>query len=409
MKFNFVILCMTIVLVMLTSSLWSGNSIFSFYGTPWQYYGNDMYGMTMGDVGSSDIFRKNTGYGNPAILGASNRTLFSTGMMFGWTGYKSDDGTQQTYRDNSLDFPFFSLGIPVNNHHFGFQFNSLASGVVENEMTFVVDSLSVTEKQSIDRYIYRADILYAFHYRYFNVGAGFNYYFGHDIRRFFQNGEFGIFNTSERLERSYKNPSGTVGFTGSFQNVALGFVYSHECDLEGDMVRSSIHETENLGTIKYSIPTQITTGLTVKLKDEYKLSADYSLQFWKNAKYAEYENNSYKLAVGFAHEPKQGTRNTFLGKLPKRFGISYRKLPFEANDNPVTETSVSTGVTLPIKLSENRLDIGLQYTWRGNVDENNLQDRSLMFMFGITGFDILSKAFSRSAPRDIPSVEDITQ
>jgi len=46
---------------------------------------------------------------------------------------------------------------------------------------------------------------------------------------------------------------------------------------------------------------------------------------------------------------------------------------------------------------------------RGNLDDNDRQDRALMFMVGITGFDILTKAFNRKAPREIPQVEEITQ
>ncbi len=407
MKLNFASITMTVVLVILAFPLFGGNSIFSFHGTPWQYYGNDIYGLSMGDVGASDIFRKNTGYGNPAIMGASNRTLLSTGMIFGWTGYKSDLETERTFRDNSLDFPFFSVSFPINNHHFGFQFNSWASGVVQNEFTVMMDTLEVTEKQSIDRYIYRADLLYAIHYRNFNLGVGANYYLGHDIRKFYQDGGFGIFNTSEKLERNYKNPSATLGLTAAYENLAVGIVYSHEADLKGELVRYSIHETENLGKVHYSIPSQITTGVTWKYKEEYKVSTDYTLSLWKNAKYSEYDDNAWKLGVGMAHEPRPGTRNTFMGQMPKRIGFSYRVLPFRVKGNTVTETALSGGLSLPIKNTENRIDLGLQYLWRGNVDDHGLQDRSLMFMFGVTGFDVLSKAFSRSAPRDIPKVEDI--
>lgn len=408
MRLNFAIIIMAIVFAILSVPLWGGNSIFSYLGTAWQHYGNDIYGMSMGDVGVSDVFRKNTGFGNPAIMGAANRTLFSTGILFGWTSYKSGGETERTFRDQSLDFPYFSVTIPVNNHHFGFQFNSLASGVVQNETTFMADSLTILEKHSIDRYIYRADLMYALHYRYFNLGVGVNYYLGHDIRRFFQDGGYGVFNTSEKLERNYKNPSGSIGFTAERENMSLGAVYSHESNLKGELVRSSIHETENLGTVRYSIPSQLTAGYTYKYKDEYKVSTDYTLSLWESAKYSEYEHNSWKIGLGLAHEPKADTRRTILGQMPKRCGLYYRTLPFEANGNSVTETAVSAGLTIPIKQSENRLDIGIQYLWRGNVDEHNLQDRSLMFMFGVTGFDILTKAFSRSAPREIPQVEDIS-
>jgi hypothetical protein len=58
---------------------------FSFYGTPYQYYGNDIYSMGMGDAGATDIFRNNTGYANPAQYNLIKQSLFSTGLLFGYT------------------------------------------------------------------------------------------------------------------------------------------------------------------------------------------------------------------------------------------------------------------------------------------------------------------------------------
>lgn len=389
--------------------LFGGNSIFSYQGTPCQNFGNDIYGMTMGDVGLSDVFRTNTGYGNPAILGSVNKTLFSTGIKYGWTNYTSDNGIERTFKDNSLDFPFFSISVPINQNHFGFQFNSMASGVVQNQITTALDSITFTERQSIDRYIYRADLMYAYHFSHINIGAALNYYFGHDIRKFYQSSGFGIFNTSEILERSYKNPTATVGITAEYGKFAWGAYYTNECTLDGSVTRSSIHETEELDDIKYSVPTQVATGFTLKFAEEYKVSSDFVASLWKNAKHSEYDKDSWKLGIGLAMEPSPNINHSWFGSIPKRAGFSYRSLPFDVNGNPVSETALTAGFTLPLKQGNNHLDFGVEYLMRGNVDENNLQDRSLMFMLGITGFDILSKPFTRNTPREIPKTEEISE
>ncbi len=402
------------ILLLSASMLTAGNSVFSFEGLPCQFYGNDIYGISMGNTGISDVFRKNTGFGNPAILATTNRTLFSTGLMFGWTGYQSRDGVKRSYRDNSLDFPYFSIAVPVNQHHFGFQFNSFASGVVQCQNTFSwtdesvapADTLEITELQKVDQYIYRADLMYAIHFPHLNLGAGLNYYIGHDIRRFSQNADYGIFNTNEKLESGFKNPSATAGATLDYKNAALGVYYSLGCTLEGNATRTSIHETEDMGEVKFSVPGQLSAGLTYKLADEHRVAADYLVSFWKNAEYGDYENNGWKAGLGYANEPREGSHKTFFGRLAKRAGLSYRLLPFEANGKAVTETAVSTGFSIPLKNSENRLDLGIQYLWRGNLDDNSLQDRSVMFLVGITGYDIFSKAFNRSAPREIPEAEE---
>jgi hypothetical protein len=39
---------------------------------------------------------------------------------------------------------------------------------------------------------------------------------------------------------------------------------------------------------------------------------------------------------------------------------------------------------------------------------NGLEDQAFMMLFGFTGFDVLSKAPDRKAPREIPEAEEIT-
>lgn len=388
-------------------SIGAGNSIFSFYGMPWRYYGNDIYGMSMGDVGVSDVFRKNTGYNNPAIIGTTDKTIFATGIMFGWTNYVSDKSSSLTFRDNSLDFPLLSIAIPLRNHRVGFQFTSFSSGVVQNETTIPFENSVLVEKQSIDQYIYKTDLIYAFNMRNISLGTGFNYYFGHDISRFSQDSGNEFFNTSEKLDRSYKNPSISTGFTIKLNKLSIGGLYQHEATLRGNCKRTSIHETEEFGKISYSVPSNFSAGLTALIKEDFKISSDLSYTFWKKAKYNNYTENSWKLGIGLAHDPISGAKNSFLGSMPKRVGLSYRVLPFKAKNKAVTESSISCGISVPVKANDNRLDIGLQYLIRGSTEQNNLQDRSLMFLLGITGFDIFTKPFTRSAPRDIPIIEEI--
>jgi hypothetical protein len=407
MKFNLIIYA--ILIAATCSPLLGGNSVFSYEGTPCQNYGNDIYGMGMGDVGVSDIFRKNTGYGNPAMMGSANQAMFSTGMVFGWTNYVSVDNVKRKFRDNSLDFPFFSASIPINNHRIGFQFNSMASGVATNAHIFTADSLTITEKQSINRYLYRADLMYGYRFKNFNLGVGVNYYLGHDIRTFEQSAGYGIFNTKEKLESSYKNATGTVGLISKFDKLSLGAYYSLGTDLDGETIRSSIHETENLGSMKHSIADHIALGVTYRFSDDFRASSDIHYDLWENTKHSINDKNSIKIGLGLAHDPKTDSKHSFVAQMPKRLGFSYRTLPFEVNNKAVTETAITAGFTLPIKHSDNQLDLGLQYLMRGNESEHNLQDTSFMFMLGITGFDIFTREFKRTAPRSIPVAEDIIE
>ncbi len=394
--------------------LLAGNSVFAFDGNPIRYYGNDIYSLGMGDTGASDVFRINSGYGNPALHNLNNRSLFSTGLIPGYNYYSSKDstGTKSNYLDNSLDFPFFSLSIPLKQHRMGFQFSSHSSGMVANQREFLVieeqDTMKVTEKNSMDRYIYRADLIYSFAWGHNSVGVSGNYYFGHEIRNFKQDAGFAAFNTEEEIVRDYKNPGFTVGYIRHQERFAVGAYYSLGVNMKGEEIRSSIHETEedSLFVYEYKIPPVYSASVTVLPFPEFKLAADFHYEPWKHIDPATY-TDSWKASLGLAFEPAAKEDRKGIMSLPLRTGVSWRHLPFQVNDNGIDELSLSLGVSLPLKGEVNRIDVGFQYSRRGNLDQNGLLDNSYLLMFGFTGFDILSAAPDRSAPREIPEKADL--
>ncbi len=399
----------TLIIALLTSlvlPMLAGNSVFSYYGMPYQYNGVDIYSMGMGDAGSSDIFRYNTGYANPAQRSLTNRTLFSTGMLFGFTNYQSDTHGAQKFKDDSMDFPYFSVSVPIKNHRVGFQFNSIRSGVMSNQTQ--IEDLSIIEKQSIDRYMYRVDLLYSIHYSRLLLGVSGNYYFGHDEHKFSQSGGFGLFNTQENLSYTYKNPSATLGVIYRGDWFSFGSYYSLGRSLEGDVVRSSIHETEVPVDYKVDIPGHLNTSLTMKPTPTFKVALDFDYEPWSGID--ESYIDSYKLSLGIAREPVMDSFSNKWWNQPIRTGISYRKLPFKAiGQNEIDEYSASLGVSLPLKKDVNRIDFGFKYTKRGSLETNKLQDEAYMFMIGFTGFDIIGRALDRTAPRYIPVKEDIVE
>lgn len=390
-------------LVLSSALLWAGNSIFSYEGFPVQNYGRDIYSLGMGDTGGSDIFRYNTGYANPAMHNRSNRTLFSTGMLMGYTLYNSDyNGRKQDFWDDVLDFPYFNVSVPIGNHRIGAQFNSHSSGLVSNQITLPDGSV---EKQTADKYLYRADLIYSTNIKNFNAGISGNFYFGHDNRSFAQSGNYGSYDTHESLTRDFKNPSLTLGVLQSFKNLAFGAHYCIPTTLQGESVRSSIHETEPTVDYEYKLPAQYNVSITALPMEQFKVAADFSYESWSQI------NDGYrdgmKAGIGIAYEPDPELHKTAFMKLPLRAGASIRQLAFTDKDGEnIDEMAVSCGLTFPLKREANRIDLGLELTKRGNLSKNHLSDTSIMFMLGFTGFDVLSKAADRKAPRDIPVKEE---
>jgi len=393
-----------LIVVISIGCLWGGNSIFSFDGFPVQNYGKDVYSLGMGDTGASDVFRINTGFANPAMLDRSNKTLFATGILMGYTKYQSErNGVKQSFRDDSLDFPYFSISVPLGNNRFGMQFNSLASGVVANQTSLPDGAI---EKQSSDKYLYKADLIYSRYYKNFSAGVGGNFYFGHDKHIFSQTGLYSNFDTKEILVRDFKNVGYTFGLLQRINNLSLGAHMSLPLSLKGDMVRSSIHNTEAAVSYEYELPAQYNASATIALGDNFRVATDLSYETWESISNA--YRNTAKLGVGFAFEPEQDVQRTSFGRIPLRAGASYRQLAFKDRlGGDIDETVLSCGLTLPLKSKISRIDMGLQYVQRGQLSKNKLSDTSFMFMLGLTGFDIITGSKDNKAPRDIPVKEDI--
>jgi len=390
--------------VLCLGMLWAGNSIFAYDGFPVRDYGKDIYSMGMGDTGSSDIYRYNTGYANPAQQNKDNKTLFGTGLMMGYTIYNSEvNGVKKNYWDDAQDFPYFNVSIPIGKHRLAAQFNPHSSGLVSNQTTLPDGSI---ERQTADKYLYKADLIYSVNLGLANLGVSGNLLFGHDKRYFSQSGDYGSFSTSETLIRDFKGQTFTAGILKSFDKLCLGAYYTLPADLKGSSVRSSIHDTEPSEDYEYQLPASYNASVTVLPMQQFKLAADITYEPWNqlDSKY----RNSLKAGVGLAYEPDPEQHKTAFMKLPMRLGASYRQLEFADKDGKdIDELGLSCGLTFPLKSEINRIDLGLQLLKRGNLSQNHLSDTSLMLMLGFAGFDLITKGSDRTAPRDIPVKEDM--
>ena len=395
----------TLSLALFALSLWAGNSIFSYYGYPVQFYGRDIYSLGMGDTGAADIFRYNTGYANPAQSNRGNKSLFGTGIISGYTTYKSTyQNTERSFRDDALDFPYFSVSIPIKKHRIGFQFNSHASGVVSNQVSY---SDSTIERQESEKYLYRADLIYSMNYKNLNLGISGNYYFGHDNRTFEQTSPDNTVPSKESLLKSYKNPTLTFGAIQSFDKHSVGMHVSLPVTLEGESKRSSTHTTEDPVDISYDLPLQY--GFSYAALPLPMLKVAFDVNYDAYAEIDDAMRDGIKLGVGAAYEPTRNQKYWYRS-IPVRAGMWYRQLPFrDKNGKDIDEMAYTFGLSLPLKSEISRLDLGLQYLKRGSLDENMLSDNSLMFLIGITGFDLFSKAVDRTAPRDIPKAEEVEE
>jgi len=398
-----------IMISLLTTALLAGNSIFSFDGMPLEYYGNDVYGLGMGETGSADIFRINPNLHNPSIATTTNNVLFSTATSLGYMWYKDSDNNE--FRDDGIYMPYFTMTIPIKKHRFSFSFNSIASGNIENtiECDPVIsfgDTLQYSEINRLSTSLYKADMVYAYKSSIVNVGVAMNYYLGHRIRywnRDFENDDYE--DAKYEIEKIYKNPGFTVGLSKKISKVSLGIVYSSYVKLEGSETYKYAH-TPYADTLSddfhFEVPVQISGGITWKFLEKYKASFDGYYQIWQDTE--DYDKNTLKLGLGFAYDPLSGY-GSWYEKIPLRIGGYYRELPFDVNNEKIIEKALTFGFSIPLKSPNKKIEFSVNYTTRGDVDKHGLSDESVMFSLGITGFDIFKKRYKRIEHREIPKAD----
>jgi hypothetical protein len=385
-----------------------GNSIFSFDGMPIQNYGSDVYAYGMGDAGSGDLFRVNTNYTNPAMAASANKVIFSTAVTAGFVWYADDNGNG--FRDDALDLPYFTFSFPMKKHRFGFAFNSFSSGNLENSAQSSDDApYDFEEINRVSSGLFKADLLYAFKNKFLNVGVSTNYYFGHHIQYFKQDyDDSGMTDTKYEIEKKFKKPGFTVGVSKKIGKVSFGTSYSSYTKLDGDKYYKYVFSPyiDTLGITDYEIPARVSGGLTVKISERFKLSADVNYELYESTD--SFEFNTYKAALGLAYDPLSGYGKWF-ERIPLRCGGYYRELPFklEGNNEKITEIAGTFGFSIPLKSKGKKLDFGIKLLQRGDVDVHGVQDKSAMFTIGITGFDIFGKRKKKTEHRDIPEADEV--
>lgn len=397
-----------IILCVQVSNLTAGNSIFSVSGLPYQYSGNDIYSQGMGDVGIGDGLRLSHGFGNPALINTANTVNFYTGIKLGYVKYESEDGS--SFTDDAVDFPFFSIVAPYNKHKVAFQFNSWKSGNFDNELvvpyTLNGEELTLKEQNLFSSYVYKLDAYYGYRLANgFSFGLGPNVYIGHREQELIQDTDSGVFNTKNKTKISFTNVGFSAGVLQQGSTWSLGANYEYGREITAEQEFFTIHSDEELSDVEFNLPHKIGFGVAKKWAGNFKIASDFNYEIWDNFMGEEY-HNSWKVGLGLAYEPKLGRRALYK-TIPVRTGFSLRELPFDYNNEKIYEKVATVGFSLPLKSRIDKLDFAFEYLIRGDVDTNGVEDRSSMFMIGVSGFDIFRKVHTRTEPRDIPIKEDL--
>ncbi|MCD6181795.1 MAG: hypothetical protein J7K89_05370 [Candidatus Cloacimonetes bacterium] len=397
------ILCISITVL-------GANSVFSFDGMAEQNTGADVYGKGMGETGSADLFRINQSTSNPSLMVSANKVFFASGISMGNMWYEDKAG--ETYRDDGLYFPYFSMIVPMGNHKIGFHFSTYLSGDLTNEMDFTWgfegDTLSYVQKNNIRQNVFKVELLYAYKWSFVNLGIGGHYYLGNERRRWeAMFDESGYDDVKYEMEEDFKNAGFTLGLSKKLEHFSLGATYTSASELKGESIYWFNHfpggdtlDVEN--EVLFETPQMVNIGITGRFSERYKISLDAHYEMWESTD--TYEDNTLKVGVGFAYDPLSGYGNWY-ERIPLRVGAYTRNLPFRRNNESIRENAATMGFSIPLKSTNKKIEFAAKYFTRGDLDTHGLEESGLEFTFGFSGFDIFKKRVKNIKHRDIPKAD----
>lgn len=248
-----------------------------------------------------------------------------------------------------------------------------------------------------------------------SVGANANYLFGHidkSDKLYYPSG-LGYVNTMYTESVVFNDFAFNFGliiqkkFLNDFE-LSFGATYSYGNDVkvkadyfvgsfitdaqEVDYVRDTISLSE--GEKKYfSKPHQLRGGFGIVFDKKLLLSFDASYGMWKNQTADKYVfKNKYKndlgLRFGIEYTPdgKMKYKGNLFEAISYRVGVNYTNCYQIVNNNQLNEISGSFGLGVPIhrKTSGTRVNLGIQYGKRGDVEKTLIEEDFLNYYIGLS-------------------------
>lgn len=405
------------LILLLAVLLLSANTVFAPYGMPLRSYGNDVYGMGMGDTGIGDVTRINCNQENPSLMVTVNKVTVSTAASLGYFWYKNE---ATSFKDDELYLPYFTLFVPVKSHRIGISLNSVSSGNLDTAKEDIISAID--SELSYDEIIRKREDLFktSFHYAwknpYLNMGASMSYYFGNQTNYWsldFDDSNYT--DTKYEYEKIYSGINYKLGLNRQIGSFSLGLSWEPSAELEGSYrfrynygsEVDTLANEENL----FTVPENIGVGISYNFTRSMKFNLDGYFINWSDTETAYIKENGerdfydsiWRIGGGISYDPVLGYGKWYTN-IPFRFGASYSQLPFQMNEEELNEISLTAGSTIQLDAPGRKLDFALKYVYRGNNGHSGYRDESLQLVIGVTGFDIFKQRRKRTQERDIPKV-----
>lgn len=383
-------------------------STYSRYGVGDIYYSYSARTLSMGHTGAAIVNSDYVEIINPASWSNLSRVRFE--FNFAYDELKLSNAEESKYYGDGL-FKGLTFAFPISevykiNLALGLVPYSRLNYEVQNK---IVDTLTGNYTSTYLGKGGLSKIFIGSTYQLpgeFLIGATLEYYFGnmkYTSKLAFDNTSY--FPAEYELNYAPKGFGTTVGFitpdmsgllNGSLvSNLRLGlssdFVGNLNTDTSFVSRSSSIVDSISTGKTKMKVPMRLNAGLHITFANNYNIAVDYVYQPWTEFKLNDINQANLtdvqRINFGFEYRPQRVIGMSYLEQIMFRAGLSYEMSQYNFNNNQLKQYSVSGGFALPLS-QENTIDLAIEYSVRGNKDNNLFQENFLRINLGISFGDI---------------------
>jgi len=349
---------------------------------------------------------------NPASYSWLQRTVISVSGGTNINKVTSDD-QKITAKRTLIDH--LTFGIPIGKFGTSFGLNPQTAVGYRNQTTTQDQNTLSLSRYTGDGGANRVFIGGAYNFTpNFSFGLDLNYYFGNintESRTYLSDTQFGtgVFNQLElsgfgfNFGAMYKN---RVKNNYDFY-VSFAYSPSYNLNYRKNVRFATIFETNqneildswtDLPEEKRSIkmPTKYSLGFGFGKQHKWSIGVEYSLTE-KNTIYApifgnfsNYQNkDAFRFSLGGYYTPRYNSFTNYFHRITYRAGIRYEHLGLKINNQDITDTAISTGLSLPIGNNGlSNLTFAFEYGQRGTKSSGLVQENYFNINVGLTITDL---------------------
>lgn len=366
-------------------------SPYSYYGIGIQKFRSTAENRSMGGLGVfTDSIHINLQ--NPASFSSLRLVNLSLGGSHEATSLKN---STESHSASSTTINYLAMGIPMGKMGMGFGLMPYTS-VGYHFYSVIPDGFT---EYSGNGGLNKAFLSFAYQITpEFSLGVDGNYNFGKIENKAISQKkdlEYGTqeYNSSELRGFNFKIGVLYKKMISKKLEITGSATYSPSTKIKSDNIRKlstvsilpvgifPVDETEmDLGTTKYTLPSQFSVGAGISNPKHWAVGAEYSLKeesdFSNRALVA--ENISYKSASRFSlggyYIPNYSAFGKYFERVVYRAGFRYEETGLSVSGHNINEFGISFGLGLPVGRLFSNINVGIEVGRRGTKDYGLIQE-----------------------------------